>query len=258
MTRTERAFLSLAGLLALLTLWQAVSWAGFFPAGLLPSPLTVAAAIGELWVRGVLLGHIADSLYRFFAGYALAVLLGVPLGLLAGWSRRLEAVVEPLLQLVRPISPIAWMPLAILWFGIGNRPTVFIIFLAAFFPVTLSAIAAVRSVDPLLLRVAQNFGATPGQILVQVVAPAAFPYLAAGLHMALGAAWVFLVAGEMVGVRSGLGFLIVDGRNQVRYDLVMASMVIIGALGLAIDRLMRAAETRLLGRFGARRAGKDS
>lgn len=253
MRRTERLFLSLAGFLTLLTVWHLISRTGIFPPGLLPSPLTVAAAVRELWVRGVLLRHIADSLYRFTAGYALAVFLGVPFGLLTGWSRRLDAFVEPLLQTLRPISPIAWLPLAVLWFGIGNRPTIFIIFLAAFFPVTLSAIGAVKSVDPLLLRVAHNFGAAPGQILAKVVAPAAFPYLASGLHMALGTAWVFLVAGEMVGVRSGLGFLIIDGRNQVRYDLVMAAMVIIGVLGLSIDRLMRAAELLALGRFGGRR-----
>jgi NitT/TauT family transport system permease protein len=254
MTKTERLLLSLAGFLTLLGVWQAVSWVELFPPGLLTSPLAVAAAIKELWVRGVLLGHIAGSFYRFLAGYLLAVVLGVPFGLLAGWSHRLEALVEPLLQIVRPISPIAWMPLAILWFGIGNQPTIFIIFLAAFFPITLSAIAAVKSVDPLLLRVAQNFGATSGQILLKIVAPAAFLYLAAGLHMALGAAWIFLVAGEMVGVRSGLGFLIIDGRNLVRYDLVMASMVIIGVLGLLIDRLMSAIELRTLSRFGVRRA----
>jgi NitT/TauT family transport system permease protein len=253
MTKAERLFLPLAGFLTIFLAWQAVSWAGFFPPGLLPSPPVVAAAIRELWVDGVLFGHIADSFYRFFIGYALAILIGVPFGLLAGWSRRMDAVVEPLLQTVRPISPIAWLPLAVLWFGIGNRPTIFIIFLAAFFPVMLSAIGAVKSVDPLLLRVAHNFGSTPGQILAKVVAPAAFPYLAAGMHMALGAAWIFLVAGEMVGVRSGLGFLIIDGRNQVRYDLVMAAMVIIGVLGLVIDRLMRAVELRVLGRFGARR-----
>jgi len=162
-------------------------------------------------------------------------------------------LLTPVLQVLRPISPIAWIPLAILWFGIGSKPTIFIIFLAAFFPVTLSSIAAVKSVDPLLLRVARNFGATPGQMLVKVVLPAAFPYIAAGLHMAMGAAWIFLVAGEMVGLRSGLGYLIIDGRNQVRYDLVMASMVIIGALGLVIDRLMRAVESRLMGRWGIRR-----
>ena len=253
MTKTERYSLPWAGFAAVLTLWQVASWAGLFPAALLPSPGAVAAALWELWLGGVLFGHIRDSLYRFLAGYALAVACGVPLGLLAGWSRRLEAVLEPLLQTVRPISPIAWMPLAILWLGIGNRPTIFIIFLAAIFPVTLSGMAAVKSVDPMLLRVAHNFGATPGQILVKVVAPAAFPFLAAGLHLAMGAAWIFLVAGEMVGVRSGLGFLIIDGRNQVRYDLVMAAMVVIGGLGLAIDRLMRVVERRALGRFGARR-----
>jgi NitT/TauT family transport system permease protein len=254
MTKAGRLFLPLAGFLTILLVWQAVSRAGFFPPGLLPSPLVVAAAIRELWVGGVLLRSITDSFYRFVIGYTVAILIGIPFGLLVGWSRRLETVVDPLLQMLRPISPIAWLPLAILWFGIGNPPTIFIIFLAAFFPVTLSAIGAVKSVDPLLLRVAHNFGSTPRQILVKVVVPAAFPHLAAGMHMALGAAWIFLVAGEMVGVRSGLGFLIIDGRNQVRYDLVMAAIVIIGVLGLAIDRLMRAVERRILGRFGARRS----
>lgn len=252
MMGSRRTILSLAGVAALFAVWQTISFLGIFPRGLLPSPIAVSAAVFELWERGVLLRHITDSLYRFFIGYALAVMLGVPFGLLAGWSRRLHALIEPLLQILRPISPIAWLPLAILWFGIGDRPTIFIIFLAAFFPVTLSAISAVKNVDPSLLRVARNFGADSGQMLVKIVAPAAFPYIAAGLHMALGAAWVFLVAGEMVGVRSGLGFLIIDGRNQVRYDLVLASMVIIGILGLTIDRLMRSVERFVLSRFGAR------
>jgi len=254
MTESKRIILSLTGFVSLIAAWQTISSLGIFPQGLLPSPIAVSAAVYELWVRGVLFGHISDSLYRFFAGYALAVMLGVPFGLLTGWSRRFYALFEPLLQTLRPISPIAWLPLAILWFGIGNRPTIFIIFLAAFFPVTLSAISAVKNVDPLLLRVARNFGANSKQMLIKIVAPAAFPFLAAGLHMAVGTAWVFLVAGEMVGVRSGLGFLIIDGRNQVRYDLVMASMVIIGLLGLAIDRLMRLLETFILARFGVRRA----
>jgi len=254
MTKSRRIILSLTGFITLVAVWQTISFLGIFPQGLLPSPIAVSAAVYELWARGVLFGHISDSLYRFFAGYALAVMLGVPFGLLTGWSRRLHALFEPLLQILRPISPIAWLPLAILWFGIGNSPTIFIIFLAAFFPITLSAISAVKNVDPLLLRVARNFGANSRQMLIKIIAPAAFPFLAAGLHMALGAAWVFLVAGEMVGVRSGLGFLIIDGRNQVRYDLVMASMVIIGLLGLAIDRLMRTAETFILARFGVHRA----
>lgn len=254
MKRLNRIFLSMTGFLTLIAVWQIISWLKVFPQGLLPSPVAVAAAIVELWIRGVLTGHILDSLYRFVAGYSLAVVVGIPFGLLIGRSSKLHAIFEPLLQLLRPISPIAWLPLAILWFGIGSSPTIFIIFLAAFFPITLSSVSSVKNVDPMLLRVARNFGASPRQILIKIVAPASFPYIAAGLHMAMGAAWVFLVAGEMVGVRSGLGFLIIDGRNQVRYDLVMASMVIIGTLGLMIDRLMRRAEMFIMGRYGSRQA----
>jgi len=176
--------------------------------------------------------------------------LGIPAGLIVGWYRRLEVSLDPIIQVFRPISPIAWTPFATFWFGIGNPPAIFIIFLAAFFPVLLSSVAAVKNVDPLLLRMAKNFGATEAQLLLKVVLPAAFPYIAVGLRMALGSAWVFLVAGEMIGLRSGLGYLIVDGRNQVRYDLVLASLLIIGALGFTIDRVMRLAESRVTGRWG--------
>lgn len=251
--RLERLALPLVAFVVLVAAWQVVSWLGVFPPTLLPPPVAVAGGVWELWRQGVLLEHIGTSLYRFAAGYSLAVALGIPLGLITGWYWRLEVALDPFIQVFRPISPIAWIPLATLWFGIGDRPAIFIIFLASFFPVFLSSVAAVKNVDPLLLRVARNFGATEGQLLLKVVLPAVFPYIAVGLHMALGAAWIFLVAGEMIGLRSGLGYLIVDGRNQVRYDLVLASMLLIGTLGWAIDRAMRLAESRVIRRWGGAR-----
>ena len=222
--------------------WQAVAAAGFFPNSLLPSPLDVARGLAELGRQGVLFEHIATSLYRFAAGYGLAVALGIPAGLALGWYTRLGVAFDPLIQVLRPISPIAWIPLAILWFGTGDRPAIFIIFLASLFPIVLSTAAAVRHVDPLLIRMARNFGASERQLLSSIVFPSAFPHIAVGLHVALGTAWIHLVAGEVIAVRSGLGYLIVDGRNLLRTDLVVAAMLIIGLLGFGLDRLMRLAE----------------
>lgn len=237
MARLERFFLPLLGLAAVIVLWQAVAWAGVYPRYLFPWPADVVLGVSREIKNGVLWEHIGVSLYRFFGGYLVAAAAGVPLGLLLGWSRRLWAAADPVVQVLRPISPIAWLPLVTLWFGIGDLPAMVIIFMAAFYPILLGTVAAVKNVDPVYLKVAQNFGAPGRHILWRVVIPAAFPYIAMGMHIALGTAWVFLVAGEMLGVRSGLGFLIIDARNSMETGLVVAAMLIIGLLGLAIDRL---------------------
>jgi NitT/TauT family transport system permease protein len=152
---------------------------------------------------------------------------------------------------LRPISPIAWFPLAVLWFGIGNPPAIFIIFLAAFFPILLATISGVRDVDPLHLKVAANFGAGRVFTFLAVILPAAFPHVMVGLHIALGTAWIHLVAGEMLGAQSGLGYLIVDARNFLRTDLIIAGMLLVGVLGLAINAAMRRAEGLVRRRWGA-------
>ncbi len=237
--------------------WQLVILAGFFPHTLLPSPLEVLKGLAELERQGVLVDHVSASMYRFVAGYGLAVALGIPAGLMLGWYGWLGVALDPLIQVLRPISPIAWIPLAILWFGTGDRPAIFIIFLASFFPILLSTAAAVQHVDPLLTRMARNFGASPRQLLGTIVFPSAFPYITVGLHVALGTAWIHLVAGEMIAVRSGLGFLIVDARNLLRTDLVIAAMVLIGLLGFTLDRLMRLVERIMTARWGMAAGGEE-
>ena len=149
------------------------------------------------------------------------------------------------MQVLRPISPVAWLPFIVLFFGIGEAPAIVIIFLAAFFPVLLATIAAVQKLDPIYLKVAQNFGIGTPAIFTKIILPAIFPQIATGLHLALGTAWVFLVAGEMVGAQSGLGFLIIDARNNLRADLLMAAIIAIGLLGLLLDSAMSLAERRL-------------
>ena len=227
-----------ATFLFLLSLWQWLAALEIYPEYLFPSPLAVARGFAELFSSGDLWPYIGISLLRFTGGYLGAALIALPLGLLLGRCAPIWGALDPLIQVLRPISPIAWFPLVSLWFGIGNLPAIVIIFLAAFYPILLATVAAVRNVPPLYLKVAENFGASRRKTLWEVIVPAAFPQITVGLHIAIGSAWVFLVAGEMLGVRSGLGYLIIDSRNNLRTDLVLVGIALIGILGLLIDRLM--------------------
>lgn len=198
--------------------------------------------MAELVRDGTLLEHITVSLYRFSVGYLSAIAAGIILGLIFGWFQRLWGVFDPVVQILRPISPIAWFPFIVLWFGIGNLPAIVIIFIAAFFPVLLSTVSSVSKVDQVYLKVARNYGIRQPHIFTKIIFPASFPFIANGLHIALGSAWVFLVAGEMVGAQSGLGFLIIDARNNLRSDLVLAGILFIGVSGLILDKLIRLLE----------------
>lgn len=244
-SKLSNLLLPAASLTAFVIIWQLA--ARQYPPEQFPAPSNVVAAIKELADNGTLWGHLGISLARFGTAYLLAVVTAVPLGLFLGRFIRCHKAVDPLIQVLRPISPIAWFPLAVLWFGIGNAPAIFIIFLAAFYPVLLSTISAVRGIPPIYLKVASNFGANPGMTFVRVIVPAAFPGIMVGLHIAVGTGWIHLVAGEMLGAQSGLGFMIVDARNFLRTDQIMAGMLLVGILGLAIYRGMKTVE-HLLGR----------
>jgi NitT/TauT family transport system permease protein len=210
---------------------------------LFPKPSDVALAIAELVRQGLLFKYIVASLFRVTCGFTLAALVGVPSGLLLGWFRRASEACNPMIQLLRPISPIAWIPLAILWFGVSDAAPIFLIFLASVFPITVSTMAAVKSVQLVHLRAAQNFGLTGMQLFRRVILPATVPQILTSLRIALGIAWLVVVAAEMIALRSGLGYLIIDSRNAGnRYDLVIAGMIIIGLIGLMLDRLMRMLE----------------
>lgn len=226
------------GLSIILILWQSVVLTGRYEASLLPSPLTVLNALKEVISNGSLFTNIQVSLLRFFAGYSSAVILAVVFGLVLGWFEKIWAIIDPIVQVLRPISPIAWFPFIVLWLGIGDIPAIAIIFIASFFPVLLSTVSAVKKVDKTYLKVAKNFGMKQYAILTKIIFPAAFPSIVTGLHIALGSAWVFLVAGEMVGVQSGLGFMIIDARNSLRSDLLLAAIINIGVIGLLLDKLV--------------------
>jgi NitT/TauT family transport system permease protein len=219
-----------------------------------PEPLEVLKGLAELSRKGLLWRYMGDSLRRASLGFSLAVLFGIPVGLVLGWYPAAAQTANPVIQMLRPISPIAWIPLAIVWFGIGDSSAVFLIFLAAFFPVTVATTNAVRNVPQVFRRAGRNFGLSPVQVLTRVVFPAALPQILVGLRIALGIAWLVLVAAEMIAVDSGLGYLVIDSRNSgKRYDLVVAAMLTIGLIGLALDLAFRRIETVKAVRWGFRR-----
>ncbi len=208
-----------------------------------PTPGQVVLGFVELTQQGLLLKHVLASLLRVALGYLLAAALAIPLGILLGWFSGAYITVNPLIQLLRPISPIAWIPIAILWFGMGDSSPIFLIFLSSFFPMVVETTAGVHTIERQYLRAAQNFGACRLKLWSVVIFLAALPQIIIGMRVGLGVAWLVVVAAEMIAINSGLGFLIIDSRNAGnRYDLVVAGMAIIGVIGLLLDGLMRRLE----------------
>lgn len=208
-----------------------------------PTPGQTLLGALELVDSQRLWGDIAASLFRVTWGFLLAVVVGIPLGLVVGWSTRTFRALNPIIQGLRPVSPIAWIPIAILWFGIGDGAGIFLIFLSSFFPITVGTMAAVRNISLVHQRSAMNFGVSGLDLFRRVVFPAALPQIITSLRIALGVAWLVIVAAEMVGMDSGLGYLINDARNAgSRYDLVVATMIVIGLIGIVLDLLIRRLE----------------
>jgi NitT/TauT family transport system permease protein len=208
-----------------------------------PTPWQVVSGVLGLIEDGSLWMHIGSSLFRVGTGFLLAVLFAVPLGLWMGWVSGAYRTLNPLFQILRPISPIAWIPIAILWFGVGDVSPIFLIFISSVFPMIVQTTAGVHTIERRYLRAAQNFRASRARLFRQVVIPAVLPQIVVGMRIGLGVAWLVVVAAEMIALRSGLGFLIMDSRNAGnRYDLVIAGMIIIGLIGLLLDGGMRLLE----------------
>jgi NitT/TauT family transport system permease protein len=215
-----------------------------------PTPWQVVTGMYELAASGALLRHIGASLMRVGVGFTLAVVVALPLGLWIGWVRKAFSTLNPLLQILRPISPIAWIPIAILWFGVGDAAPIYLIFISSVFPMTVQTAAGVHTIERRYLWAAANFGVSRYTLFRQVVIPAVLPQIIVGMRIGLGVAWLVVVAAEMIALRSGLGYLIIDSRNAGnRYDLVIGGMIIIGVIGLMLDGLMRLLETLKLVRW---------
>ncbi len=239
--------------LVLILIWQGLSSIQVIPSYKLPSPVEILLGFRDLLMVGVppgnlLHNHVLYSLYRVALGYAIAALLAIPLGLLMGWSPGLLRMIRPLFELVRPIPPLAWIPIAILWFGIGIKSAAFIIFLGAFFPILLNTISGVLSIHPILIEAAQTLHAKEKDIFLKVLLPGAVPSIFVGMRIGIGIGWMTLVAAEFTGVKEGygLGYMIMTARDIQRPDEILAGMLVIGVIGLLIDIGLRAIESRMI------------
>jgi sulfonate transport system permease protein len=212
-----------------------------------PTPGQVAVGLVDLARQGLLLKHLVASLFRVTVGYLLAVALAVPVGMLMGWFGSAQAFLNPLVQGLRPISPIAWIPLAILWFGIGEQSKVYIIFLGAFFPVIINTIDGIRQTDHKFVEVARILTVPRFKFVRQVVIPGALPAIMTGLRVGLMVAWMCVVAAELIAASSGIGYLIMDARQLSQSDVVLVGMITIGVIGKLMDSIIKRIERRLIG-----------
>jgi ABC-type nitrate/sulfonate/bicarbonate transport system permease component len=247
--KKERFFIPLL----LILIWQGLSSLQVIPSYKLPSPIEIVLGFRDLLMIGVppgnlLHNHMFYSLYRVALGYAIAALLAIPLGLLMGWSSKFLRMIRPLFELVRPIPPLAWIPIAILWFGIGIKSAAFIIFLGAFFPILLNTISGVLSIHPILIEAARTLHAKEKDVFLKVLLPGAVPSIFVGMRIGIGIGWMTLVAAEFTGVKEGygLGYMIMTARDIQRPDEILAGMLVIGVIGLLIDIGLRATESRMI------------
>ncbi|MCL2198078.1 MAG: ABC transporter permease [Defluviitaleaceae bacterium] len=246
----HKLFFAVCAVVILLVGWHLIVVFGGFNHALFPPPFVVFATLGEMITSGEIFIHIRISLWRFFVGYSLAVFVGLVMGLIVGRLDFLSRLVEPTVQLIRPVAPVAWMPFIVLLFGIGDMPAIMVIFLAAFYPVLMSTISGSKKINVNYLNIAKMFEIKQPQVFLKIILPAIFPYIANGMHMGLGTAWVFLVAGEMMGVRSGLGFLIMDSRNNMQPEVLLATICVIALLGLLLDKIITMFESRVNKHWG--------
>jgi NitT/TauT family transport system permease protein len=242
--RVQGVLLAIAFPLALVALWhQLVVMTG---TKLVPTPYQVGVMMYDFAFGGVhddafsgtIITHLLASMQRVYGGFALAIAIGIPLGLLIGKVRIIRQMLDPTLSLLRPIPVTAWLPLSMIFFGLGPRSAVFLVFLGAFYPILLNTIFGVRSVDPKLFEAASMLGCDGSRMFRQVVLHAAMPSIFNGLRLAHGFAWILIVVGEMTGVPTGLGSVIMDGRTLSRTDLVITGMIVIGVAGFITDRMI--------------------
>ncbi len=239
--------------LILILIWQGLSYLDLISGNIFPSPIGVFFGFKDLLLNGIPPGHLLHyhiiySLYRVALGYILAVAIAIPLGIFIGWSRKLREILNPIIEIIRPIPPLAWIPIAILWFGIGIKSAAFIIFLGVFFPILLNTISGVLSINPRLIDAARSLGAKEKDIFLKILVPGSIPTIFTGMRIGLGIGWMTLVAAEFTGVKVGygLGYMIMTARDVQRPDEIIAGMLIIGFIGLFIDMGLRFIEAKQL------------
>ena len=237
---------SISVIALLLLVWEAVCRLGHVSPAILPPPSQVARKWVEYLITGELPRDAAATLLRVAVGFFIGAGLALPLGLWMGAVGKVYEVLNPVIQILRPIPPIAYIPLSILWFGLGNPPAFFLIALGAFFPVLMNTIAGVRNVDAIYVRAAQNLGAPPPTLFRRVLFPGALPSILAGMRVGIGVAFICVIVAEMIAVNNGLGYRILEAREYFWSDKILAGMISIGIIGLCIDYGMALLNSRLL------------
>jgi NitT/TauT family transport system permease protein len=245
-----RSFLRILSPLALLLVWELAGRSGLVNTQILPPPSRALADLAHLIASGELLKAISASLYRIVCGFAIAVVVGITLGATMARSRLFDLLLDPLVELLRPISPLAIFPLALLWFGIGDASKVFIIALAASFPVILNTYAGVRGIEPNLFRAAQSMGASPLEIFTSIVLPGSLPQIFTGVRLAWGISLIVIIAAEMVGASVGIGYMVLEAQQTFRTERVFAGIIVIGLFGFLTDLGFRRLRRLILPWYG--------
>jgi len=250
MKRSAIGIIASFGVAALV--WEAFARSGLFSSALSPSLAVIVPALIQMIVRGTIFVHVGYTLYRILWGLGLAALVGVPVGILMGRFKAVEGFVLPLVSVLSPIPSLAWVPVFILWFGLGDAASVALVFYAATFPIILNTWTGVRSVNRIWVRAAETMGAGAGDLFRKVVLPGSLPFVIAGLRQAFARSWIAVVGGEMIAATSwGLGWVIFDSKEFLRTDVMLSTLVIIGFLGLAFERfIFQVVERRTVARWG--------
>ena len=247
----QLAMLSVIGILGFLLLWQAAVLAGVLPSRYVPAPTEVIALFATKLVDpnpdGAVLGvHIMASLQVALTGFLLAIVIGIPLGLFMGWFRGFDKFMRPIFEILRPIPPVSWIPLTIIWMGIGLQAKAFIVFFSAFVPCVINAYTGIKQSSPVLINVAKTCGASNFTVFRKIGIPSAMTMTFAGIRVALGNAWATLVAAEMLAANAGLGYMILQGRQFARADIIILGIVVIGVIGVIFTSVLGLLEKKLL------------
>jgi ABC-type nitrate/sulfonate/bicarbonate transport system permease component len=240
------SFRKIAGFVVVLGFWQLLASTGLINDVLLPSPVALVGAAYELLLDGSLVTHILASMKRVINGFLLAALCGMVAGVVLGWSKWVSDFIRPVIESLRPIPPIAWTPIAILWFGVGDAPSYFLVFIGAVFPIFVNTFVAVRSIDRAQINAALCLGAGPWMLVWDVLVPASLPIIFPGLRIGLGVGWMCVVAAELIAAQSGLGYMIQQNRVLLQTQNVVTGMITIGIIGFAMSGAMGALEKRLI------------
>ena len=241
--KTSSPLKKIAFLAILVGAWQILASLKFYNQILLPSPFEIGRAFIGMISSGAILTDVLMSVKRMVIGFALAVFLGSSLAILLVLSKQAADYVAALLEIIRPIPPIAWIPIAILWFGIGDSPAIFIVTLGSFFPIFVNCFAGIQQIDPRFLRVARSLGAGNKQLFLDVYLPLSLPYLISGMRIGLGVGWMSVITAELVGAQNGLGYMMQLNRVMLQTQNVMVGMVTVGVLGFGMTKLMLVVET---------------